>query len=73
MLTNQASCKWCDHDGETLASNASHYMVDKPHPTHPAVLVVSRRHVESPFEMTPNEWQDLGDMLENARTWLAKF
>jgi len=73
MLTNQASCKWCDHDGETLASNASHYMVDKPHQTHPAVLVVSRRHVESPFEMTPNEWQDLGEMLENARTWLAKF
>lgn len=72
MLTNSPSCKWCDHDGGTLAANASHYMVDKPHPTHPAVLVVVRRHVENPFDMAVKEWGDLGEMLGLARTWLSR-
>lgn len=65
MLTNSVSCKWCGHDGATLAANAYHYIVDKPHPTHPAVLVVVvvRRHVESPFELTAQEWADLARSL----------
>lgn len=68
MLTSP-SCKWYDHDGETLAANASHYMVDKQHPTHPAVLVVVRRHVESPFGIADKEWIDLRGL---ARTWLSR-
>ncbi|CDN58352.1 Putative Cell-cycle regulation histidine triad HIT protein (plasmid) [Neorhizobium galegae bv. officinalis bv. officinalis str. HAMBI 1141] len=72
MLTNPTSCKWYDHDGEPVAANASHYMVDKPHPNHPAVLVVARRHVESPFELKAEEWADLGEMLDQPRTWLAQ-
>ncbi|MFD1327304.1 HIT family protein [Mycoplana ramosa] len=47
--------------------------MDKPHHSYPGALVVTRRHVENPFEMTPEEWGDLGEMMEEARAHLGQF
>ncbi|NEJ90050.1 HIT domain-containing protein [Rhizobium leguminosarum] len=37
------------------------------------VLLVARRHVVSPFEMTLEEWTDLGEMITQAQAHLAQF
>lgn len=73
MLAASPSCKWCEPPLAPLGENRTHFLIDKPHPTNPAVLVVTRRHVESPFELTAEEWADLGAMVEEARAYLARF
>lgn len=70
---NHTACKWCTPEQEPLAGNASHIVIDKPHPTNPGVLIVVRRHAENPFEMTAQEWADLGEMVARARDHLMQF
>lgn len=73
MLAAPPLCKWCETPLSPLAENQTHFLVEKPHQTHPAVLVVTRRHVGSPFELTAEEWVDLGAMVKEARTYLERF
>lgn len=68
-------CRWCIENGllpdQPVASNGTHYVVPKQHPTTPGALVIPRRHVEAPFELTPQEWADFGEMLGASRQYLA--
>jgi diadenosine tetraphosphate (Ap4A) HIT family hydrolase len=72
MLTKTTACKWCTSEEVPLARNRSHALIDKANATHPGMLIVTLRHVENPFEMTADEWSDLGEMLIAARSHLAQ-
>lgn len=69
-------CRWCIDNGlagEVLARNGSHFVVSKPHPTNPAAIIAPLRHVETPFDLTAEEWAGFGEMLAAAKEHLAPF
>lgn len=75
QCTEESSCLFCDvvslGDREVLAANGSflaffdNYPVNRGH-----VLLVSRRHVETPFELSGGEGADLIDILRSAKAIL---
>lgn len=55
-----------------MFTNASHYFLMSMDPLLPAAgMIIPFRHSETPFTLTPAEWQDLGDMLDRAKAHLA--
>lgn len=72
------NCRFCLPNGllldRPLAETARFYLLGSIDATRPAqAIVVPRRHVETPFELVPEEWHDLGDALLLAREHLAAF
>lgn len=71
-------CKFCiDNDllnDAPLYQNGAFFVLamrqsDRKH----AVMIVPKRHVETPFEMAENDWQGLSDALAFAKTHLSPF
>jgi diadenosine tetraphosphate (Ap4A) HIT family hydrolase len=55
------------------ARNRSHFIVAKTSPPNPAAMVISFRHVETPFDFTVEEWADLREMVIEAKQLLREF
>ncbi len=73
----ESSCLFCDvvllRDREILAENDSFLAVFDSYPVNPGhVLLVSRRHVETPFELSSGEGADLTDILRSAKAILEE-
>ena len=77
MVTSKPDCRWCNSHGtsgaEPIARNRSHFVVVKPNPPNPSAMVIPFRHVETPFGFSAEEWADLGEMLDEAKRYLAEF
>lgn len=74
---NTENCRRCLANGlsdsEPAASNRSQYLMLKPTMPNPSAMVIPYRHVETPFQFTPEEWADLGEMLAEAKRRLDQF
>jgi diadenosine tetraphosphate (Ap4A) HIT family hydrolase len=71
----EPSCLFCDlvlrRDREILAENGSFLAVFDNYPVNRGhVLLVSRRHVETPFELSGGEGADLTDILRSIKAIL---
>lgn len=77
MVTSKPDCRWCKPDGtsgdEPIAKNRSHFVVAKPNPPNPSAMIIPFRHVEAPFDFSAEEWADFGEMLDEAKRYLAEF
>ncbi|MFS8116337.1 HIT domain-containing protein [Rhizobium jaguaris] len=77
MLENdEADCRFCLGNAllgdEPLGGNRSFYMLGSVDPEMPhALMIILRRHAESPFDIHPDEWIDLGEMPTLAKAYLA--
>lgn len=74
----RANCRFCLANAllidVPLVRTEHYYLLGSIDPVRPAqAIVVPFRHVETPFELTPNEWRDLGVALALARERLATF
>lgn len=72
------SCRFCLGNGllddAPIATTALFYVLASRDPDLPgAAMVIPHRHIETPFELLPAEWQDLGQALARARTHLLGF
>lgn len=73
-----ANCRFCLANAllvdTPLARSTRFYLLGSIDPVRPAqTIVVPFRHVETPFELMPDEWRDLGAALALAREHLATF
>jgi diadenosine tetraphosphate (Ap4A) HIT family hydrolase len=71
-------CRFCveNHllDDSPVASHDLFYVLPGRDPVLPvAAMVIPRRHIETPFDLSPVEWQEMGQALESARNHLARF
>ena len=76
MAAPEPQCRFCLENGlladEPVFANASHYFLMSIDPMLPvAGMIIPFRHSETPFTLTPTEWQDLGDMLDRAKAHFA--
>jgi len=72
----QPGCRFCLANDllvdKPLFSNASFFFLASIDPGVPvAGMIVPFRHAETPFDLNPDEWRDLGDMLQRARDHFA--
>ncbi|MFK0166850.1 HIT family protein [Rhizobium sp. NPDC090279] len=57
-----------------LGGNDTFYMLASIDPEMPhAVMIILRRHAEDPFDIWPEEWVELGEMLVMAKAHLASY
>lgn len=66
------NCRFCLENSlltdQPLFGNAAFYFLSSIDPDVPhAGMVIPRRHSETPFEMTVEEWSAFGDILQQAR------
>jgi diadenosine tetraphosphate (Ap4A) HIT family hydrolase len=71
-------CRFCRSNNllsdEAIAGNSSFFLLasmdaETPH----GVMLITHRHIETPFEMDAQELADLGPMLELAKGALSKW
>lgn len=68
-------CPFCNRGqdawGELLGQNELAYLITLPEPVLPnSVMVIPKRHVVTPFELTEAEWLSLYDLMKLAKTHL---
>lgn len=71
-------CRFCRSNNllsdEAIAGNASFFLLASLDPETPhGVMLITHRHIETPFEMNAQELADLEPMLELARGALSKW
>jgi len=71
-------CRFCQENNllndQPIGNNGSFYMLAGNDPETPrAIMVIPHRHVETPFELEPEEWQNMADMLDKAKAHLAHW
>lgn len=71
-------CRFCRSNNllidEALAGNSSFFLLASMDPETPhGVMLITHRHIETPFEMDARELADLKPMLELARGALSKW
>ncbi len=76
LLNDEAGCRFCLENelliDKPLGENRSFYMLGSVDPEMPhALMIILRRHAESPFEIHSHEWIDLAEMLTMAKAYLA--
>ncbi|RKD61405.1 MULTISPECIES: HIT domain-containing protein [unclassified Rhizobium] len=74
--TGEAGCRFCQGNDlltdAPLGGNRAFYMLGSIDPEMPhAVMIILRRHAEDPFDIWPEEWAELGEMLLKAKAHLA--
>jgi diadenosine tetraphosphate (Ap4A) HIT family hydrolase len=72
------NCRFCRGNDllsdKPLGLNRSFYLLAGNDPALPkAVMVVSDRHIITPFELRAEEWSDMEDALQMAKTHLSKW
>lgn len=76
MPDTDPTCRFCLQNhlliDTPLAGFDLFYVLGSIDPKHPhQVMVVPRRHIVTPFDLTPDEWIALGSALTHAKTLLA--
>ncbi|QQR38408.1 HIT family protein [Devosia rhizoryzae] len=71
-------CRFCRSNGllsdGALAENASFFLLASIDPETPhGVMIITHRHIETPFELNSEEWLALPNMLESAKAHLSKW
>lgn len=57
-------CRFCSQDTQTLRqNNTAKVLLSDPHKVPGHVLVMPKRHVEKPWDLTPEELQDVFDLI----------
>jgi diadenosine tetraphosphate (Ap4A) HIT family hydrolase len=65
------SCPFCSCEDEVLFSNALAFVIEDSFPVNRGhLLVIPFRHVESVFDLTPQEGQAAFSLLEQAQAYL---
>lgn len=72
------NCRFCRGNhlliDAPIYENRSFYLLSSLDPeTAHGTMVISHRHVESPFSLNPTEWEDFPEALEAARNSLSKW
>jgi diadenosine tetraphosphate (Ap4A) HIT family hydrolase len=78
MASLKSDCRFCLDNAllidEPIGGNRSFYMLGSIEPEMAgAVMIISRRHAETPFEIRAEEWGDMEEMLSMAKAHLAPF
>jgi diadenosine tetraphosphate (Ap4A) HIT family hydrolase len=76
LSTVKDGCRFCREndllDDGSLGENRAFYMLGSIDPDMPhAVMIILHRHVEDPFDIWPEEWAELSEMLAMAKAHLA--
>ncbi len=67
-------CLFCDLGKNCIAENDLCYMIFDKFPVAPGhSLVIPKRHIETVFEMTPEEWSSAGDLIKTAKNEIEKI
>lgn len=77
-MSSAPHCRFCLANNllvdEPLAMSESFYLLGSIDAARPAqAIIVPHRHVETPFELTPQEWSAIGGMMGSARERLSGF
>lgn len=66
-------CLFCDLVKNNVAENKLCYMIYDKFPTAPGhSLIIPKRHMETVFEMTADEWAAAGDLINIAKSEIEK-
>lgn len=75
---NMKKCKFCLKNnilkGQILAENDLCYFVESIDPIlKNAGMIITKRHISTPFEINKNEWFAIKDLLEEVKTILDRY
>lgn len=75
-MSSSPHCRFCRSNNllidKPLAISESFYLLGSIDPARPAqAIIVPERHVETPFEMTTQEWSAIGGILSDAKEHLS--
>lgn len=63
-MSDNKVCPFCDCDERVLKSNTTAQVVlSDPHKVPGHLLVLPKRHIEQPWELTPEELQDIFELI----------
>lgn len=76
-MSTKPGCRFCLDNAllidEVILSNAFFYMLGSIDPMVPvAGMLIPKRHSETPFEMTAEEWGAFGDILDQAKSHFSR-
>ncbi len=71
-------CPFCDDGidayGEVIFSTSLAYVLTNPDPVLKAsVMIMPKRHVESPFDLSEEEWLQIRKLMQKAKSYLEQF